>query len=296
MIVMKKNLHLLVIDPQNDFCDLPQTYLGYDSQKKEKLFPALAVPGAHADMQRVAQLIRLGGVGLSAITVTLDSHHHYDIAHPCFWVKKDQQPVFPFTVISAAAVRQEEYLPRDRHALPRVLTYLDMLEKNGRYQLMVWPVHCEIGSWGHNIHPDVRQAYNVWEEEHCKIVQKIYKGSNPWTEHYSAMMAEVPDESDPHTQINRRLIQTVNEADKVYIAGEASSHCVKATTEHLIEYVDPASLSKLVLLTDCMSPVSGFEAMHKQFVQNALARGLQIANAADVLPELIANGESEYAG
>jgi len=110
---------------------LPQAYLGYDSQRKEKLFPALAVPGAHADMQRVAQLIKLGGAGLSAISVTLDSHHRYDIAHPCFWIKKDQQPVLPFTVISAAAVRKEEYIPRDRTALPRVLTYLDALEKMG---------------------------------------------------------------------------------------------------------------------------------------------------------------------
>ncbi len=157
---------------------------------------------------------------------------------------------------------------------------------------MVWPVHCEIGSWGHNIHPDVRQAYNVWEEAYCKIVQKIYKGSNPWTEHYSAIMAEVPEENDPHTQLNQRLIQTINEADTVYIAGEASSHCVKATTEHLIEHLEPAALSKLILLTDCMSPVSGFESMHKQFIQNALARGLQIANAGDVLPALIANSQS----
>ena len=49
---MKRQLHLLVIDPQNDFCDLPATWLPPDAA------PALAVPGAHADMLRVAQLIR----------------------------------------------------------------------------------------------------------------------------------------------------------------------------------------------------------------------------------------------
>jgi len=286
---MKKNLHLLVIDPQNDFCDLPHDYLGYDSQKQEKLFPALAVPGAHADMQRVAHLIKSGAAGLSAISVTLDSHHHYDIAHPGFWIRAGQQAVSPLTVITAQAVRNADYLPRNINALPRVLAYLDALEKNARYQLMVWPVHCEIGSWGHNVHADVRHAYNSWEKMHCKIVQKIYKGSNPWTEHYSAIMAEVPDDSDPETQINHQLIQTLSDADSVYIAGLASSHCVKATTEHVVEHFAAASLSKLILLTDCMSPVSGFEVVHGQFINDMRARGVQTALAADVLPELIAN-------
>lgn len=41
---MKRNLHLLIIDPQNDFCDLPAGYLPAD-----QTLPALPVTGAHAD-------------------------------------------------------------------------------------------------------------------------------------------------------------------------------------------------------------------------------------------------------
>ena len=34
-------------------------------------------------------------------------------------------------------------------------------------------------------------------------VHKLSKGENPWTEHYSAVLAEVPDPADEHTQLNR---------------------------------------------------------------------------------------------
>ena len=110
------------------------------------------------------------------------------------------------------------------------MDYLKRLEAAGRYTLMVWPTHCEIGSWGHNVHADVRAAYNRWEESSLRTVTKIIKGTNPWTEHYSAIQAEVPDNDDPGTQMNVGFIKMLADADRVYITGEAGSHCVKATT------------------------------------------------------------------
>jgi len=286
---MKKNMHLLVIDPQNDFCDLPAAYLPVNSTTDSLHAPALPVSGAHADMLRVANLIAKGGSGLNNISITLDSHHRLDIAHPTFWQHADGSPVTPFTEISAAQVRDGQYLPRNPLGLPRVLSYLDTLEAAGRYRLMVWPIHCEIGSWGQAVHADLRQAYNAWEEAHLAIVNKIIKGSNPWTEHYSAIMAEVPDADDPDTQLNQGFIDLLKRADLIYIAGEAGSHCVKATTEHIAAGFGAANMAKLVLLTDCMSPVAGFEAQYDAFVRDMAARGAQLATSADVLPQLIAN-------
>ncbi|MES2036720.1 MAG: cysteine hydrolase [Pseudomonadota bacterium] len=286
---MKRNLQILIIDPQNDFCDLPPSYLTKDVHSAEQLSPALPVPGAHADMLRVAELINKGADGISGISITLDAHHRYDIAHPTFWITAQGAAVLPFTTISATAVRAGEYQPRQPEALPRALAYLDALEAEGRYQLMIWPVHCEIGSWGQNVHADVRAAYNVWEEKQLGVVNKINKGSNPWTEHYSAVKAEVPDASDPDTQLNQQLIAELSKADRVYITGEAGSHCVKATTEHLVENFAAADLHKLVLVTDCMSAVIGFDAQFEDFVRDMAARGVQIAKMADVLPELLAN-------
>jgi hypothetical protein len=37
-------------------------------------------------------------------------------------------------------------------------------------------VHCEVGTWGHNVHDDIRAAYNEWEDDHFAIVNKVNKG------------------------------------------------------------------------------------------------------------------------
>jgi nicotinamidase/pyrazinamidase len=287
-LYMKRHLHLLVIDPQNDFCDLPASYLPQDPVTRQPRAPALPVPGAHQDMQRLAGLIHRGRSGLTAISITLDSHHRFDIAHPTFWIARDGQPVAPFTQIEAADVRAEKYLPRHPAALPLALNYLDRLEAAGRYKLMVWPVHCEIGSWGNNVHDDVRAAYGAWEQASLGIVAKLAKGSNPWTEHYSAVMAEVPYADDPDTQFNTKFVNTLAEADQIYVAGEAGSHCVKATVEHIADHFGDQA-AKLVLITDCISPVTGFEAQYQGFLKAMQARGVQLMQAGDVLPELLAN-------
>lgn len=275
-----KNVHLLIIDPQNDFCDLPASACPAGES------PSLPVTGAHEDMQRIATLIDTCGTAISEISITLDSHQHLDIAHPTFWQQGDGSTVNPFTQITAAEVRNGVYQPRQAEALPRTLAYLDALEATGRYFHMVWPVHCEIGTWGHNVHSDVRAAYNRWEESRLAIVNKVVKGTNPWTEHYSAIKAEVPDPEDDDTQLNAALIAQLQAADLVLITGEAGSHCVKATTEHIVEQFAATDLNRLVILKDCMSPVTGFEAQYQGFLQDMQARGVRIATSVEIMAEL----------
>eukprot|EP01034_Spumella_vulgaris_P012251 gene12251-15603_t len=122
---MARNTQLLVIDPQNDFCDLPVAWQPTDALTGQRTTPALPVAGAHADMQRLAQFIRSQGDQLDAITVTLDSHQRFDIAHPGFWQTGTGADVAPFTPITAAQVRAGDYVPRNPAALPRTLQYLD---------------------------------------------------------------------------------------------------------------------------------------------------------------------------
>jgi nicotinamidase-related amidase len=283
---MERRVHLLIIDPQNDFCDLPEAYQPVDPHTGERVAPALPVAGAHQDMTRLAAFIDRGRGWLSDMTVTLDSHHRIDVAHPTFWLRRDGGAVSPFTPITARQVRDGEFRPREAEALPRVLAYLDELEARGRYTLMVWPVHCEIGSWGHNVHADVKAAYNRWEEQTLRTVDFVAKGQNPWTEHYSAIQAEVPDEHDPDTQLNRALIVRLDAADLILVAGEASSHCVKATTEHLVENLPSGRREKVVLLTDCMSAVPGFEAQHDAFFKDMQRRGAVLTTSTDMLQQL----------
>ncbi|MFC0169491.1 cysteine hydrolase [Pseudoduganella danionis] len=286
---MSRKLHLLIIDPQNDFCDLPAAYCPVDPVSAQVRAPALPVAGAHQDMLRLARLINYGRDALSEISITLDSHHRYDVAHPTFWQRADGSAVTPFTEISAAAVRAGEFQPRQPVALPRVLHYLDQLEATGRYRLMVWPLHCEIGSWGHNVHEDVRQAYAQWEDAQQRVVHKLNKGSNPWTEHYSAVMAEVPDADDPETALNTAFIARLAQADVIYVAGEAGSHCVKATVEHIVAHIGADMVARLALITDCMSPVAGFEAAYQDFLQAMQARGVRLLTAEQAQAELVAS-------
>ena len=278
---MKTSTQLLIIDPQNDFCDVPAGYRPTDPLTGAVVAPALPVAGAHADMQRTAAFVRAAGSRLDEITITLDSHHRVDIAHPTFWQEADASAVAPFTTITAAQVRAGEFQPRAPAALPRALAYLDELESRGRYTLMVWPVHCEIGTWGHGVHADVRAAYNQWEETQLRGVAKVTKGENPWTEHYSAIQAEVPDADDPHTGMNTAFLAELDRAETLFIAGEASSHCVRATTEHIVANLPGGRPERVVLLTDCMSPVGGFEAQHKAFLDEMRARGVRLMTSEE---------------
>ena len=283
---MKKNIQLLVIDPQNDFCDLPASWCPPNPVSGKAMAPALPVAGAHADMLRLAGLIRRAGAAISGITVTLDSHHRFDIAHPTFWQTGAGDGVAPFTPITASQLRSGEFIPKDKAMLPKALAYADELARRGRYSLMVWPVHCEMGSWGHNVHAAVKAAYNDWEDSRQGVVRKVCKGDNPWTEHYSALQAEVPDPDDAATQLNLPLIASLDQADMILIAGEASSHCVRATAEDLADHLPSGRPGKIVLLTDCMSPVAGFEAQHRAFLGDMAGRGVLASSCAQILDTL----------
>ena len=282
---MAHTTQFLVIDPQNDFCDLPAAWQPAHPVTGIRSAPSLPVAGAHADMQRTAAFVRACGALLDGITITLDSHQQFDIAHPGYWQQTDGQAVAAFTPITAAQVRAGAFSPRDGALLPRTLQYLDALEQQGRYIHMVWPVHCEIGSWGHGVHAEVLAACGEWQLQRQRAVRNVFKGTNPFTEHYSAIQAEVPDTDDPDTALNTRLLAALGTADRVFIAGEASSHCVRATTEHIVQQLprlQPGwTPARVTLLTDCMSPVGGFEAEHTGFLDAMRAQGVQLAHSTD---------------
>jgi len=285
---MPHRQQLLIIDPQNDFCDLPASHCPPDPATGQACQPALPVAGAHADMQRLAGFIRQMGGAIDGITLTLDSHHRVDVAHPPFWRTGGGQAVSPFTPIRADDVRAGRFVPADPAHLPRALAYLDALESRGRYTLMVWPVHCQIGSWGHGVHADVLAACNAWEDASLRPVHVVNKGSNIWTEHYSALEAEVPDPHDSGTLLNGPLLRRLDAAQTLWVAGQASSHCVKATVEHLVAHLPSGRPQRLVLLTDAMSPVSGFEAQAAGFAQAMRALGVRLQTCAQAAEAALA--------
>lgn len=261
-------LELLIIDPQIDFCDPAG---------------ALFVVGADADIGRLARMVRRLSPKLANIHVTLDSHHFVDIAHPIFWKDSTGKHPAPFTIISATDVETGRWTPTQPGASKRVLAYVQTLAAHGRYPLCIWPPHCLIGSRGHAVVPELFAALQEWEQRFA-IVDYVTKGSNIWTEHYSAIQADVPDPADPSTQINTALIQTLMKADIVAVAGEAGSHCLANTVRDLANnFGDDSLVSKLVLLSDATSPVTGFEALQDSFVAEMTARGMQVSTTCDFL-------------
>lgn len=285
---MTPSTHLLIIDPQNDFCDLPPEWCPRDPVGGQVCSPALPVRGAHQDMLRLAGFVQCHADALDEITVTLDSHHVWDVAHPAFWQRGAGEAVNPFTEIAAAQVRAGEFAPRRAADLPRVLAYLDALEAAGRYRLMVWPAHCVIGSWGQAVHARLQAALGEWEARRLQPVHWVGKGRNPWTEHYSAVQAEVPDAADPETGLNHELLARLGRADRLLVAGEAGSHCVRATVEHLLQHLprleggfDP---QRLTLLTDAISPVAGFEDAQASFYDAARRAGCRLGTLDTAWP------------
>jgi len=174
-----------------------------------------------------------------------------------------------------------------QHGQHRTLQYLDTLETRGRYTLMVGPMHCEVGNWGHGVHADVLAAWGEWQLQHQRAVHNVFKGISPWTAHYRAIEVEVPDARDESTALNTGLLQPLGQADVLLIAGEASSHCVCSTTEHIVLHlprrVPGWQARRIVLLTDGMSPVGGFEAQNQAFLDAMRVAGAQLMNMNEIM-------------
>jgi nicotinamidase/pyrazinamidase len=296
-------IHLMIVDPQNDFCVADD---GHGNQG------ALCIPDGDKDMERVAAMIHRLGSKIDDIHVTLDSHQGFGIERPTWWKRiSDGSAPAPFTVLDlhpdgtdrivkvdfaadgTPTHTDEEYttyLPSFLHkggpTGEGTIGYLKALKAKGRYMHCVWTVHCRVGSWGWSIVPALDEALCEWEVGmgHRARVNYVVKGNNPWTEHFSGVQAEVPDPSDPTTQVNTTLIQTLEEADIIVIAGQARTHCVANTVYGIADnFTDPKYIEKLVLLTDATSDVPGFEFLGDKFVTDMTAKGMKLSTTTEFL-------------
>ena len=267
-------VHLVCIDPQFDFCDPTG---------------ALSVPGADADMERLAAMIIKSQKKIDDISVTLDSHRILHIAHPIWWKDENGNHPIPFEGGLPTIITKDDVLgsnPKWRATNPgyqkRSEEYLVALETNGRYQLCVWPPHCLIGSNGYQVQPVLFNALCAWEGNFA-IVEYVTKGSNPFTEHYSAVKADVPDPNDPNTMLNTAFIQKLQDADLIGITGQALSHCVANTFKDVADNFGEENIKKMVLIEDTTSTVPGCDFLSEAFVKEMTGRGMQVCKADEFL-------------
>ena len=252
---------LLIIDGQRDFCE----------------GGALPITGAAKDLERVAKMIENHGNDIEDIQLTLDSHFPLHIAHPLWWQDASGKHPEPFTLITKEDVEKSVWRPKNPAWNDWALEYTATLEKNNRYILCIWPPHCIIGSEGAAFQPVLYEAVSNWETKYFAIASRTTKGSNPFTEHYSAVKADCSRSDDPKTMLNARLIDTLKEYDTILIAGEALSHCVANTIKDVADEFNLDQVKKFVLLEDASSSVSGFEQQGQDFVNEMTVKGMQLS-------------------
>ena len=234
-------------------------------------------------MNRLAGMVKRLSPKLDDIHITLDSHRRVDISHPLWWKDSAGRHPDPFTIITAEDLKLGTWNTTNPGFFTRTKAYLEQLEKSGRYPHVVWPEHCLIGDEGHNIHPELSGAIHEWEEQFA-AADIITKGSNPFTEHFSGVKAEVPDPEDPTTQVNTSFIQTLEEADIILLSGEALSHCLLSTVEDIAtEFSDPSYIAKMVLLEDACSVIPDppgttlFSDKVAAFLKDMKAKGMKVS-------------------
>jgi nicotinamidase/pyrazinamidase len=254
----------LIIDTQFDFCH-PDG--------------ALFVPGAEQDVERMANLIRQHADQIDHIVVTLDTHHLLDIAHPLFWQDENGQHPAPFTHISADDVDAGRWVPR--FSVEKARQYVHNLELDGQFQHFIWPEHCLIGSRGAALHDTLLDALKVWSRKRELDYVAVPKGLHPLSEHFGIFQAQVPDPTVPETQLNTKLIADLERFDAVYLMGEAKSHCVANSLKQILDFA-PSLIAKIVVVTDCMSDVTGLGYLADAIYAEARARNVRFV-AADAI-------------
>lgn len=288
---MGKNLkvHLVVIDGQNDFMGNDDgTPYSVKLESGKSLTATLPVKGAVSDMKRLAKMVDRTGPRIEDIHATLDSHRVIDVGHPGMFRDQNGKSPNPFTMFSSADLVNGIWTTRNPASRKRMIDYELALESSkNKYPHMIWPEHCLIGTWGHNVQADLAEAFLRWERSQYANVDYVVKGTNPYTEHYGALMAEVPDPSDPSTQLNTAFLGVMQDADIIGFAGEASSHCVLTTLKQIVENIGKEHLKKFHLLTDCMSPVVApgidFPAIAEQFLKEMAVEGMTLTTSTEFL-------------
>ncbi len=263
------DVRIFCVDGQTCFCD-----------PKGSLY----VKNGEVHMQNLANLIDRVGPKITDIHATLDSHTYNHISFTTHWKDKSGKNPPPFTLVSAEDVENGTFRAAKPSLQSHALKYVKELKKNNRYQLVLWPDHAVIGTLGHTLFPAFEQAVERWSKNNFAYADYITKGSNLLTEHYSAVQADVPDPSDPSTQLNVGLVNTLSEADLILIGGEASSHCISATIRDVVNnFADISYAKKMKILTDCCGPVPGFEQQEQDFFDFCKQHGIELVKSTEVL-------------
>ncbi|MFL5666357.1 MAG: hypothetical protein ACJ8BW_34170, partial [Ktedonobacteraceae bacterium] len=163
------------------------------------------------------------------------------------------------------------------------------LQQKAKKDLMIWPYHTMEGTLGHMLAAPISEAI-AWHSA-ARNTQPTYveKGRTIRTEYYGIFGAEIPDPEDPESGLNVTLLDAVMKHDKVYVAGEAKSHCVLETERQLVgRFANaPEMLKRLHFLKDSTSsvqhPAIDFDALANTELAAMERQGVQVVLSTDPL-------------
>jgi nicotinamidase-related amidase len=218
---------------------------------------SLFVPGAVEDMQRTLVWLYSNLDRLTGLLFSLDTHRTFQIFHPAWWTDRQGRHPAPLTTITAEEVRNGTWTPVSHHEA--CLEYCQKLEAGGKYVLTIWPYHVLLGGISHTLVPALMEAAIFHSLVRQQQTHFEIKGMHLLTENYSVLSPEVQE-------LGGQLIETFNESffemllayDRVYVFGQAKSHCVRSTLYDIrdrLQATDSGLTDKIWVLEDAMSPV-----------------------------------------
>ena len=189
------------------------------------------------------------------------------------------------TVISSDDVQSGKWKPLYQTAWSE--EYVERLEEQAKKQLMIWPYHVLIGTPGHNITPALYEAIAYHTAARKTQPRFVTKGTIPKTEHYSLFEPEVKSDDLENGALNTDLLDDLAQYDRIYVAGQAKSHCVLESVTTMMRYYEdqPQVIKKIYLLKDAMSSVANPEIVFDKIAEDTFAQfaehGLNITSTAE---------------
>ncbi len=218
---------------------------------------SLFVPGAVEDTARTIAWIYAHVGRITELALSLDTHAVFQIFHPSWWADDAGAAPPPFTTIRAQDVRDGRW--RALRSPDESLEYVEKLEATGRYTLTVWPFHTLLGGTSHALVPALMEAVVFHAAARGATPRIVTKGSEPLTESYSVLAPEVREVGGRKLGgLDRALVDALMSFDRVYVFGQAKSHCVLSTLRDLATHIEaeaPAAMDKIWILEDATSPV-----------------------------------------
>lgn len=260
---------LLLVDFQIDFCHVDG---------------ALSVPGAVEDLRRTIEFIYANLDKLKTLVISLDSHLAYQIFYPTWWIDENGNHPEPFTVIDSEAIRKGKYKPV--REVVWSLDYVTELEQKAKKALFLWPYHTMIGNVGQALDPSLFEAVHYHAVARRSQPVFLQKGMIPTTEHYSPFEPEVKVTSHPHGSLNTTLLRMLETHERIYVAGEAKSHCVLEACASMVRHfqASPDVIERIHFLSDCTSSVVApgidFDAIAERELAAFKALGMRFVKSA----------------